>query len=445
MGKIKALLIGVSEYSIFGYKDLPLCKNDLYEVKKSLIQGLNIDSNNILLCGESGKVSKKELSNSIYHILSDTTADDTFIFYFSGHGAKNCLILSDEEISLQEMIDEIAQIPAKCKIAILDSCYSGGFNINDTPQMDINETVDYFVGRGYAVMASCRAEQKSGFNDARKISLYTSFLCDAINSRFLIRKGKKSLESINETVCRLAEIYNKKMNSNIQQPIFCSNIGGTIYFDVEEYVPYKVAKIYEETDKYIIYDVEPVHHARAKRLSIKVILRFPCSWEEIAEISKEIKDKALYYEVHQNEISELRFKGKRTNIIWCYFGYDEDDMANGNFVCHTTWVDESQDKKYWYSTGKNKMIINDVHIDVNSTYDVIKELKDDSIDEDELIRKTREYTVNIISMSEQYIKKFREYLNGDFSEEKLIDELESLNKKMNKCYLEQAEFTSEAH
>lgn len=32
----------------------------------------------------------------------------------------------------------------------------------------------------------------------KKISLYTSFVCDALTSHFLIRKGRKSLEAINE-------------------------------------------------------------------------------------------------------------------------------------------------------------------------------------------------------------------------------------------------------
>lgn len=113
-------------------------------------------------------------------------------------------------------------------------------------------------------MASCGAEQYSSFNEDKGISLYTSFVCDALTSHFLIRKGKKSLDTIN------------------------------VFFDVEEYNPYKIARIYEETDNNIIYSVEPVHHAGVKRLSVKVILRFQSSMEQIAEIATEIKNKAIY-------------------------------------------------------------------------------------------------------------------------------------------------------
>lgn len=336
MGTIRALLVGVCEYLKIKCQPLPLCKNDLFAMKTALVQGLNVSSDNILLCGETGIVTRNELITSIHTVLKDATEDDTFIFYFSGHGGKNCLVLSDSLIDLQDLICTIEQIQTKNKIAILDSCHSGGFALDCVPAIDINETVEHFAGRGFAILASCGAEQFSGFNEDRQISLYTSFVCDALTSRFLIRKGKKSLEAINEAIFHFSELSNKKGEHNFPQPIFRSSVGGTIFFDVEEYNPYKVAKIYEECDNYIIYSVEPVHHGNVKRLSAKVILRYQSSMEQIAEIADEIKNKVLYYEVHQNKISETRYAGRAANIVWCYFGYDEDDMVDCNFICHTT-------------------------------------------------------------------------------------------------------------
>jgi hypothetical protein len=91
-----------------------------------------------------------------------------------------------------------------------------------------------------------------------------------------------------------------------------------------------------------------MHHGMAKRLSVKVILRYESSLDEIADISLEIKDKVLFYEVHQNAMAEARHKNQAANIVWCFFGYDEDDMIDPNFICHTTWVDDAQDKSHWY-------------------------------------------------------------------------------------------------
>lgn len=439
MRLIKALLVGVCEYPTLGCTALPLCRNDLYAMRSALINGLNVATENILLCGETGSVKSADLIFSFNSILSNATVEDTFIFYFSGHGGKNCLALSDGLIGLQDLINIIESVNTKNKIIILDSCHSGGFSIKGIPQIDITETVENFAGYGHAVLASCGAEQISGFNNERQISLYTSFVCDALTSRFLIKKGKKSLEDINESIFHYANIWNKKNNVNIQQPIFRSNIGGTIFFDVEEYTPYKINEIYEETDNYIIYAVKPIHNGLAKRLAVKVILRYQSSMEQIADISLEIQRKVLYYEVYQNEISEARHKNKAANMIWCHFGYDEDDMISGNFFCRTTWVDDLQDKNWWYRTSKNTIFANGVHIDVNGSYDMIKSLKDNNVNKDELISLTREYTNKLISTAEQYIMVFREYLNNTITEEQLINAVAPFNNQISVLFLKQSD------
>ena len=437
MGTIKVLLVGVSEYPNLKCPSLPLCKNDILAMRKAFIQGINVSPSDIQLCSETGIVNKKDFINSLTSVFNDITEDDMFVLYFSGHGGKNCLALSDSLIELQNLIDTIDQFQIKNKIVILDSCHSGSFALDNVPAIDINETVEHFAGRGFAVMASCGSEQKSGFDEDMGISLYTSFVCEALTSRFLIRKGKKSLEAINEAVFRFAEVSNKKKGYNFQQPIFRSSMGGTIFFDVEEYNPYKVAKIYEETDNYIIYSVEPVH-ATVKRLSVKVILRFQSSMEQIAEIATEINNKVLNYEVHQNKTAEARFKGRAASIVWCYFGYDEDDMVDCNYICYTTWVDHSQDKDQWYSKSKNSAMVNGVYFHINSLYESIKQLKNNDMSTEDFINITREYTANLISAAEQYIKIFREYRNNTITEEQLIDKVSFVNVEISKLFRKQA-------
>lgn len=147
--------------------------------------------------------------------------------------------------------------------------------------------------------------------------------------------------------------------------------------------------------------------------------------------------KVLYYEVHQNEIAESHHKGRAANIVWCYFGYDEDDIVDGNFICHTTWVDDSQNKEQWYNMSKNVVIVKGVHITVNGSYELIKNIKDKTLDKDELIQTTKEYTANIISATEKYIKIFREYLNHTITEEELIDSVAPLNIEISKWYFKQ--------
>jgi len=237
---VKALLIGVSEYAD-PRNNLPKCLNDLYAMRKALNVGLNTNLSDMLLCGEGGSVSVDEYKNAFKSISKTVNVEDTFVFYFSGHGAKrgtvNYLAFSDNFISVEEIIDLIDNISCKNKIVLIDSCHSGNKNIYLEPSFDITSTVDGFVGHGCAVMASCDFDEVSGFDTTRPISLFTRILYDAFTNRYLIKQGKKSLEDIKKYVDRLSNIANQTANP-VQHNAFRSSIVGTIFFDVEKYTPY---------------------------------------------------------------------------------------------------------------------------------------------------------------------------------------------------------------
>lgn len=146
MSKVKALLIGVCKYTSNRCCDLPLCAYDVEAVKSALIVGLNILESDIIICGHDGIVTIEDVNTEFKFLTDQITNEETFIFYFSGHGGKNVLALSDGNINLQILIDKIEKIPVKNKIIILDSCYSGNFAISDTPGIDLLNTIETFAG-----------------------------------------------------------------------------------------------------------------------------------------------------------------------------------------------------------------------------------------------------------------------------------------------------------
>lgn len=441
---LKALAIGVSDYTSIKQHNLPFCKNDIYAIRDALISGLKADKSNIAVCGESGIVAGTEFLYALNNLILNTEADDTVIFYFSGHGGTladgHYLLLSDTVIKTKDIIEILEKMPAKNKVIILDCCMSGNFSIDQTAAFNINETVEEFAGKGYAVLASSNAIQVSYGHPDKPISLFTSFLCEAIKDIHLIKQGKKSLYDISKLLFLYLDIWNKKNPQKQQNPIFRANMGGTIFFEVQEYHPYHTAKIYEETNDYIIYTVEPLHTGSAKRYAVKVILKSPISFEEISIINHEIVSKVKKADVYKNDISQKHWRGKSANLVFCYFGRDESDIVNGNYLCHTTWVDEHQDKKWWYRMDNNNIIINDIHFNIHSYYENLKIFTEENIgDRDILIEKTKSIMSHLITLAEKVIGLYNEFLNGTKSEETLVDDMETVIPSIDKYYFEETD------
>lgn len=438
---VKAFIVGVSEYYLKGAANLPFCKNDIDEIEKALNLGMNIESKDINTIGKSGVVTITEFIDDLLKVSQDIFEEDTFLFYFSGHGTtienKHYLVFSDKILSTNEIIGYFEKMKCKSKVIFLDACQSGNFSVSGSSKFNVEQTINDFVSKGYAVLSSSNAQQYSYGHPTKPISTFTYFLCSVLYEKSIIRQGKKSLYDIQKLVKLYLEIWNLKNPDRKQEPIFRANMGGTIYFKVNDYTPYCPNKIYEETDKYIIYKVNPVHSI-VKRYSVNVILKQPFSIREIAEISLEIKEKIKNVEVYQNEKAENYFAGRDANIIWIFFGMDEDDMINTRFICRTTWVDDNQDKNYWYKVNnKTNFIINGIHYEIFSYYETLRRFEQEHTQTaDVIISQIKKIASELITDAEIFISEYNEYRNGECSEEEFVVRTKDLRERITKCYLE---------
>lgn len=439
MARTRALIVGISNYSASGRDNLPFCKNDIYAVNDALIKGLNMRQADIILCGETGRVTCEDFISGLQHLISISDDDDTIIVYFSGHGTteknEHYLIFSDTLVKTQQIIEVLEGIKAKSKILLLDCCFAGNFEVGGSAVFDISETADQFVGKGYAVVASCDAKQYSAGHPLKPISLFTSFLCEALTLPFITREGKKTLYDIWKLLFMLLENWNKHHPEDAQNPIYRANIGGTIYFDVEDYHPYVVREFFADCDSYIIYSVKPLHNGIAKRYCVQVILKQPMSYSEIAAINHEIVQKVKWLNIYGNKRQELRWKDRSANLVFCHFGLDETDMINSNYICHTTWVDDTQDKNWWYRLSGNSEVIDDIHFDFHPYYESLKIFTTEHTGTREhLIAKTRAIITRMVTLAEQLISLYNEYINGTKCEDDFRKDIATIIPELNKLY-----------
>ena len=438
---IKALVVGVSNYSEIKQNNLPFCAKDITLVIEALNKGLLVERKNIKSLGNNGIVKTFDFINVLKVMISEIKEEDTFIFYFSGHGGnlyeknEHHLLFSDEILKTQEIINLFDCIPSKNKIIILDSCMSGNFKVEETAVLSEYTDVADFFGKGYAVFSSSNADQSSWGHPTKQISLFSSFLCEAITDRHIIKKGNKSLHDIQKLLFFYLENWNKNNPSKIQNPIFRANMGGTILFPVEAYTPYNTKKYHYETNDYIIYSVEAKHSSIAKRYSVKVILKNSLSFEEISIINHEIVKKVRGLEIYNSKQSENKWNGILANIIFCYYGRDESDITNDNYICHTTWIDENQDKSNWYMLSERCEIINNIHFNYHSYYNTLKVFQGENTGEKtSLLSKTKKIISQLVSLAEKVIGIYNEFINGIKSEQEFIQELNELTPLIEKLY-----------
>ena len=422
MDNFKAILISVS-YNNLGQQELPFCINDSNELKNALQIGLKFKENNIECLGVDGFVNKDTFLYKMNEFCSSLRKDDNVIFYFTGHGGiidnVHKLLMTDSLIKTDYIISILGKSNAKSVILILDCCNAGGVKYQRQFELSLNDTISKFYGKGYAIFASSLSNQSSFKHPEENISLFTYFLSNAMMNKYSIRKGYKTIHDIKKQVKQYFEVWSIN-NNKTQYPIFLSNLGGTIRFKVEEYSPYQIGKYKNETDEYIITEVEPLHVSHLKRYSLKVILKEVLSIKKIGIISENILNKVRKLEIYSNLQSEQYFYGKQLDVCFIYFAMDEIDL-DGNFMCRATWVQNESDRTHWYKLYKNDIILNDFHFNFSSYYNSLKIFINLHTDNEFIIISSiKSIRTKIINAFEQVLSQFELFRANLFDEPQFI-------------------------
>lgn len=140
MGRRIAILIGVANYDCERFSDLPTPENDVRVLSELLMDG---EVGGFDICVKSNDGDRREILNKIAAVVSECGPNDTFLFYYSGHGValpdlKLYLTARETDpsdifatgISVSEVLSEFDRCTARRQIAIFDSCQSGAFHLN---------------------------------------------------------------------------------------------------------------------------------------------------------------------------------------------------------------------------------------------------------------------------------------------------------------------------
>lgn len=437
-GSIYALLVGVGAYRNMGVNNLPTYRMDISMMGSALLSRFKMPKDNIrILAGENanGTVFTIDLAKAIKSFQSILSTKDTFVLYFSGHGAANNLVFSDGQIGLQSVIDFVDRLGAGNKIVILDCCYSGGFKTSGAKQLRLEDSINSFVGKGIAVFASSAANEVSRLGPNGNHSMFTGALSTAIASTSPIRKGIMTLQDIVEETQSLVRAWNKHNPGKEQQPIFRSSLGGTITFSVEEYNPYKPVEYSAETEEYRIVKVEPLDAPNQKRLCAFVILKGACSLECLPRYTKEIAEAIKKLAIHSTKRAEQRFKGQSAKAVWCYFGMDESDIINHLHFAYTIWAADRATKALYYKQNSNSSIVDDIFVYENTSYQMLRELQKPRQSREDFIRENKVLLSTIVTLAEKFIVDLQEVDNKLITIEEMQSRYGNWIREMKRKYI----------
>ena len=427
-GNVYAIIIGVGDYREMKTGNLPTYRMDLAMIGTALEKGLDILPDSIrIVAGEenAGFVPVKHLAYAVADVKLRVGTEDTIIVYFSGHCKDGNLIFSDGQISLQSVIDYFDQLQVRSKLIILDCCYSGDYTGSGAREMHFYEAMSDFAGKGIAVLASSSADEVSRLGPGGTLSMFTGALSTSILKMASKGKEKISLDEIYEETMCLVKAWNIRNPGKEQQPIFRSSMGGTIFFtlrhclrsDEDEIITADVIRLPVQIKGCTVEKVKSLSTGMMKRLAISVILPKDSSDEEHSEylsgllpgLTKAIVEAFRYTEPKAGEDNTVLRTLMPAKAIWCYFGFDDQDLLNGLYAAHTIWGDNEEIRCRFFPAGKP--VTDDVCIVENTSYAMLKKLQEPTMTRDEFIDRHRKLLALIVSLAEKFVLDLQEVRN----------------------------------
>ena len=228
-GEKKALIIGVSDYNDNDIQSLEFCKNDgekMHETLKSI--AYQIPDNYKLI----GHVEFDKMREAIYDFFDNpnSKADDTLLFYYSGHGIPDTdgdVYLATSEIdpdspyrrgfSFNELTKMMNNSPCTRIVTILDCCYSGAAKIakgigkgGDDAAAKLgtaainDKSTNLQRNKGVCLLAASQAAQEAYALKEGNHSIFTHYLLEGLkgNEKSIDTFGNVTADSLGKYVHR---------------------------------------------------------------------------------------------------------------------------------------------------------------------------------------------------------------------------------------------------
>lgn len=310
-----AVFISCEEYKEFD--DIDFCHSDSVLIENTLVDYCDYDRKDIqllLIYIDAFENDVSYLYKTISEIINKMEKEDTFLFYFAGHGM---LYKEDEYLILPDTVQNdiegtalslkyLNSILKKAKgntFRILDACHSG----KDVRGIRENGFIREVIKSSWATLAACSENECSYSDDKLEQGIFTYYISEEIKKWKL---GEKiTFEALKILVCRdLQQWEEDKNNGYIQTPTLNGSIIGNVDFAIRN----------EKEYEYALYDKGTVMEHKKEVLEVNTELSIVNNqsmvlWEPNAGIL--ISKSADVVEILRNDVQlkERELKGIYNN------------------------------------------------------------------------------------------------------------------------------------
>lgn len=199
-----AVMVGVSHYKSPKIADATGCAHNAEDLFQRLSPTWGSDHIKLLLDSEA---SKSDVRAAVDWLVSSEDANDTVLFYFSGHGDPDGYLgpydayYARTWISSRELSSWLSPLESERVVIILDTCYAGKYERE-------------LSGSGRVVLLSSRADEYSYSSSWGEYSTFTYYLLEALDE-FSVADANLNYELAAEELFRYAEPETIEENTDI--------------------------------------------------------------------------------------------------------------------------------------------------------------------------------------------------------------------------------------
>lgn len=159
-------------------------------------------------------------------------------------------------------------------------------------------------------------------------------------------------------------------------------------------------------------------HIGAKRYSANVLVDRSYNRDELKLIIKEITEKLRESNYYRNGQVKEHWGTEKAHIIWLFIAYDLEDIETINWVCRTSWIDDSLEESFKAMKLNGNDEVDGIEIDWNNEYDKNKEFyKKKFGKKEEVLELIDGLLEKMTPLADELITKFTLYQNNLISEE----------------------------